>query len=36
MTKCLTILIPPEVDPDDPPKNIRPNKEIVNIGVQMV
>ena len=31
--KCLKILTPPDVDPDDPPRNIIPKKNMVIKGV---
>ena len=32
--KCLEILIPPDVEPDDAPKNINPKNSIVKNGDQ--
>ena len=32
--RCLDILIPPEVDPDEAPINIKPKNNIVKNGVQ--
>ena len=32
ITKCLTIFIPPEVEPAEPPKNIRPKNKRVRNG----
>ena len=31
--ECLDILIPPDVEPDDAPKNINPKNNIVRKGV---
>ena len=33
ISKCLTIFTPPDVDPDDPPTNIRQKKKTVKNGV---